>query len=145
MEKMWRCLSTDFTQELCELSHARSKLRIISRRKTSSRTPMRMPTRHSSGGYRKRVVKAARNRSFHPEKLCCATFDWAIHRVGSTGRSKKKKSCPHHLRSLAPAVENREMQKLTTGLNELVKHVFFARARNQWKVAFYWKRRRRPQ
>lgn len=124
------CLSIDLAQGLCELSHVKSELRNILWRKTSSRTPMRMPTRLRAR-YRKGVVKAARNRSFHPEKLCCATFDRATHRVGSAGRSKKMLPAPPTF--ISPRHRDCGTQKLTTGFNELVKHVFLpAREISGW-------------
>jgi len=49
---------------------------------------MRAPTRQR--GYRERVVEVARNRSFHPEKLCRDTFDQS-RGVGSGRKERKEK------------------------------------------------------
>lgn len=147
--KMWGNLSRHHSQGPRELSQARSKLRIISRRKTSSRTPMRTPTWPRD--IASVSLKPSRNRSFHPEKLCRATFYWAIHRVGSHRATEKMPPAtptfisPRRRRRRWNCESERCWDLRPRGFNELGKTWVFVRARNQRKVAFYRKRRRRPQ
>lgn len=101
---------------------------------------------HAAARYRERVVKATRNRSFHPEKLCCTTFDWVIHPCRLHWAAEKMLLAPPTLISLRRRRRNSKLgvqdAETYNRIERTRKTLVFARAR---KVAFYRKYQRQPQ
>lgn len=109
------------TQERCELSYEEQVEDHLVEEDFLSHAHTCVPTRLR---YRERVVKAARNRSFHPEKTLLRYFRLGNSPCGHRAVEKILPAPPTFISLRRTGSRNSEMQELTTGLNELVKHVF---------------------